>query len=221
MLPDNNPWLSLACKVRCYWFPITSLWLLRSWIISGVSARWRPLLDTHGTTSPQLYWTFLKKHADGAKLICTASCCAQRSGDSDTSPSCTGEMSTCPGVTLTGEPASCVCVCVFVFLHHGEPRACHLRWWARCRADLCVVSALCCTPLRWEVPALQMFHDVQMGGSQGVLLTSGHFDRLSPQPGPAHDSWSPPPPPRITTTERCEGGGWAYHHIGSRSWRCP
>lgn len=30
-----------------------------------------------------------------------------------------------------------------------------------------------------------------------------------------------PPPPRITTTERCEGGGWAYHHIGSRSWCCP
>lgn len=29
---------------------------------------------------------------------------------------------------------------------------------------LCVVSALCCTPLRWEVPVLQMFHDVRMGG---------------------------------------------------------
>lgn len=29
---------------------------------------------------------------------------------------------------------------------------------------LCVVSVLCCTPLRWEVPVLQMFHDVRIGG---------------------------------------------------------
>lgn len=98
-------------------------------------------------------------------------------------------MSTCPGVTLTGEPASCVCVCVCV---PPPRRAARLSPKMVSPADLCVVSALCCTPLRWEVPALQMFHDVQMGGSQGVLLTSGHFDRLSPQPGPAHDSWSPP-----------------------------
>lgn len=34
-----------------------------------------------------------------------------------------------------------------------------------------VVSAVYCTPLRWEVPVLQMFHDVQMGGLQGVLTS--------------------------------------------------
>lgn len=219
MLPDNNPWLSLACKVRCYWFPITSLWLLRSWIISGVSARWRPLLDTPGTTSPQLYWTFLKKHADGAKLICTASCCAQRSGDSDTSPSCTGEMSTCPGVTLTGEPASCVCVCVCV----PPPRR-------AARLSPKMVSpvqgrSLCCV--------CSLLHAFKVGGpcsanvpwrADGGFTGGSSHVRALRQAIPA--AWTRtwqliPPPPRITTTERCEGGGWAYHHIGSRSWCCP
>lgn len=32
-------------------------------------------------------------------------------------------------------------------------------------------SALRCAALRWEVPVLQMFHDVQMGGLQGVLTS--------------------------------------------------
>lgn len=71
---------------------------------------------------------------------------------------------------------------------------------------LCLLAA-CRTPLRWEVPPLQMFHDVQMVGLAGgfsrpcwlpslaphhpstpPLAPPSAFCRLSPAWTPAHDS---------------------------------